>query len=186
MRDPQVERLVLRCLEGRTLSRVELVSRTGATDHEVQSALDELISTAYVVRRPQDVGPADYELTPVGAERSAQIGRITATPIPAAKRPIAKRQPAAKKRRAPDVAPVPRPAGPAPAAVRAPRFEAQPEPADRELIVGLAKDLAVGVVFAGVMIATHTSLLLLGVVFFITGVRMFSTYRTWAKKRRSE
>jgi hypothetical protein len=175
--DPGVERLVLRHLEGRPLSRVELVSRTGATDHQVQAALDELVGTAHVVRRPQDIGPADYELTPVGVEHLARIGRMTAAPVPTAKRPVVKRQPAAKRRplvRRPTVA------------VRTPRFEAEPEPADRELIVRLAKDLAVGVVFSGVMIATHTSLLMLSLVFLITGVRMFSTYRTWAKKRRSE
>jgi hypothetical protein len=35
----------------------------------VQAALNELVSGTFVVRRPQDVGPADYELTEVGTGR---------------------------------------------------------------------------------------------------------------------
>jgi hypothetical protein len=121
VKDPQVERLVLRYLDGRALSRAELVTFTGATDHEVQAVLDELIGMSHIVRRPQDIGPADYELTPAGVERLAQIGKLTASPGTVTKRPpvAKKRQPPRRRVAAPPRLTCPRgrhrfrPAGPA-------------------------------------------------------------------------
>lgn len=249
-----MERLVLRYLEGRALSRAELVRYTGATDLQVQAVLDELLGTAHVVRRPQDIGPADYELTPAGVERLAQVGRLTASPavpppVTATKRPpVAKRRPPLRRPTAavltekewelcsevltqyyalgridkadlarrtdllyvartrddleavfagqptpdlPDpVLPGPAPPTPMPASraapPRSPRFEASPKPVDRELVVDLAKSLVVGIVFAGVLIVWSPSLLMMLVLLVVTGGNMFQTYRTWAKKRRSE
>ncbi|MER7250863.1 DUF1707 domain-containing protein [Kribbella sp. NPDC000426] len=241
MTDPRVERLVLRHLEGRPLNRAELVSRTGATDHQVQAVLDELIGTSHIVRRPQDIGPADYELTPLGVERLADIGRITAAPI--AKRPaVVKRRPPqrlrqraglteqerewcsealtreyrlgrigkeemarrtdllyrARNRHDVDVVfeglagpglpkPVRRTAQPPSApAPRAPRFEAEPKPDDRELIANLAKSLVIGLVFAGVIILSGASVILLLVALVVTTGNMFASYRSWTDKRRSK
>lgn len=174
MKDPRVERLVLRHLEGRPLNRGELVSRTAATDHQVQAVLDELIGTSHVVRRPQDIGPADYELTPLGVERLAQVGRITASPVPVAKRRPPLSRPKAARR------PAQAPTRPVP---HAPRFAAEPKPADRELIVNLAKSLGIGIVFAGVIILSGASLILLLAALVVTAVNMFTSYRSWADKR---
>ncbi|WP_166678228.1 DUF1707 SHOCT-like domain-containing protein [Kribbella kalugense] len=248
---------MLRYLEGRALSRAELVRFTGTTDLQVQAVLDELIGTAHVVRRPQDIGPADYELTPAGVERLAQVGRLTASPAPATKRPATAKRPPVVKRRPPlrrptaavltehewelcsealtqyyalgridkaDLArrthllyvartrddldaifvgqPMPdlpkpvrsAPAPPTPiltsqassaAPARTAKFAAEPEPLDRQLIVNLAKSLAVGLLFTGIVIATGPSLVILLAILVVTGGNMFRTYRTWAKKRRS-
>ncbi|WP_432883624.1 DUF1707 SHOCT-like domain-containing protein [Kribbella sp. CA-245084] len=240
--DPRVERLVLRHLEGRPLSRAELVSRTRATDHQVQAVLDELVGTSHVIRRPQDIGPADYELTPAGVERLAQVGRSTASPVPVAKRPtVAKRRPPQRRPKAlvltadewglcsealtrnfvlgrigreqmarrtdllyrartrddlavvfeglpmphlptPVRRPVPATTAPAP---RTPRFEAEPKPVDRELIVNLSKSLVVGMVFAVIIILSDASVTLLLVDLVVTAGNMFLSYRSWADKRRS-
>ena len=192
VKDPQVERLVLRYLDGRALSRAELVTFTGATDHQVQAVLDELIGMSHIVRRPQDIGPADYELTPAGVERLAQIGKLTASPGTVTKRPpvAKKRQPPRRRTATPDLPARPTPfptsrAGSA-APARTPRFEASPKAVDRELVVNLAKSLVVGVVFAGVLIVWNPSLLMMLVLLVVTAGNMFQTYRTWAKKRRPE
>ncbi len=66
------------------------------------------------------------------------------------------------------------------------RFSAEPAKADRALVVQLAKTFGVGVVFAGVIIATNPSMMLLLVLLVVTGGNMFLAYRDWAKKRRSE
>ena len=59
---------------GFALSRAELVRRTGAGDRRVQAALDELVKGAFVVRRPQDAGPVDYEITAAGSGRLELVG----------------------------------------------------------------------------------------------------------------
>lgn len=64
--DPLLEQALRHHLRFAPLSRAELVRRTGAADQQVQAALDELIRRTYVVRRPQDGLPDDYELTPAG------------------------------------------------------------------------------------------------------------------------
>jgi hypothetical protein len=64
-----LEQALLEELRFAPLSRAELARRTGAGDTQVQAALDELIRGTFVVRRPQDRGPADYELTKAGAGR---------------------------------------------------------------------------------------------------------------------
>ncbi|RZT12677.1 hypothetical protein EV649_7042 [Kribbella sp. VKM Ac-2569] len=66
------------------------------------------------------------------------------------------------------------------------KFAAEPAQVDRELVVNLAKILGVGVVFAGVIILTNPSMVLLLVLLVVVGGNMFLAYRDWAKKRRSK
>lgn len=67
--DPVLEHALLEHLRFAPLSRAELVRRTGVSDGRVQAALNDLITGTFVALRPQDAGPADYELTESGAGR---------------------------------------------------------------------------------------------------------------------
>lgn len=66
------------------------------------------------------------------------------------------------------------------------KFAAEPAQVDRQLVVQLAKSLGLGVVFAGVIIVTNPSMVLLLVLLVVTAGQMFMAYRDWAKKRRSQ
>lgn len=227
-----LERAVLRQLRHGPRNRAELVQRTGAGHHEVQAVLDELLSRSHIVRRPQDIGAADYELTRAGV---VQAERVVSPPAvqPATVAPRKRRLPTRPRRsqvpltqadreqcdlaltqlyvhRRIDKTELARHADlltrawtrgdlrevfeglpfPVLAVPRAParpaKLAAESPPADRELVVDLAKSLAVGVLFAGVLIATNPSMLMLLVVAVVTAGNMFRTYRDWAKKRRPE
>ena len=52
--------------------------------------------------------------------------------------------------------------------------------------MNLAKSLGIGIVFAGVIILTGSSVILLLVALVVTAVNMFASYRYWADKRRSK
>ncbi|MGW6280841.1 hypothetical protein [Kribbella sp. NPDC055071] len=79
--DPALEHALLEHLQFTPLTRAELVRRTAADDGRVQVALDELVQGTYVVRRPQDAGPADYEITAAGCGRLDLIDDFTESPL---------------------------------------------------------------------------------------------------------
>jgi DNA-binding HxlR family transcriptional regulator len=81
--NPVLEQVVLEHLQFAPLSRAELARRTGASHHEVQAVLDQLVSDTFVVRRPQDGLPADYELTPNGAARLKMVKELFNSPFTA-------------------------------------------------------------------------------------------------------
>jgi DNA-binding HxlR family transcriptional regulator len=64
-----LEHVLLEHLRFAPSTRAELVRRTGMGNQRVQAALDTLVREAFVVRRPQDDGPEDYELTEAGTGR---------------------------------------------------------------------------------------------------------------------
>lgn len=248
--DPALEHRLLEHLRFAPLTRAELVRRTGVDNQRVQAALDTLVREAFVVRRPQDDGPEDYELTETGTGRLGVMLDLTNQPLrtmgklfaATVSETIRPRQPQSgdprearraglgliawmllpvlivgliiggsivsghadlstavlfvlvaagavawkfrgSGRRSP-AAPVPR--RPQPRPQPAAKFAAAPARVDRELVVNLAKSLGVGVVFAGVIIATNPSMVLLLVLLVVTAGNMFLTYRDWAKKRRSQ
>lgn len=79
--DPVLEQALLEHLRFAPLSRAELVRRTGASDQRVQAALNELVAETYVARRPQDGGPADYELTAAGSGRLDMLEDLKRAPF---------------------------------------------------------------------------------------------------------
>ncbi|WP_410786355.1 hypothetical protein [Kribbella sp. C-35] len=251
--DPALENMLLEHLRFAPLTRAELVRRTGASNQRVQATLATLVSEAFVVRRPQDGAPEDYELTQAGTDRLGvmldltnsplkTMGKLFAATVAETIRPRqpqsadpgeARRagwvligwmllpvlivgliiggsiasgdadlstavlfvivavgalawkfggsgrrgQPAVRRRPQPRPQPRPEPAV---------KFAAAPARLDRELVVSLAKIFGAGVVFAGVIIFTNPSMVLLLVLLVVTGGNMFLAYRDWAKKRRSE
>ncbi|TCC43044.1 MarR family transcriptional regulator [Kribbella sindirgiensis] len=243
-----MENTLLEHLRFAPLTRAELVRRTRTSSQRVQVALDTLVREKFVVRRLQDDGPEDYELTEAGAGRLDVIldltheplktmGKVFAATVAETIRP--RYSPTADPRevrraglgligwmllpvlvvglivggsiasghlstavlfvlvaagavawkfrgsgrRSAAVAAQPRPQPrPEPAAT----FAASPERTDRELVVSLAKIFGVGLVFAGVIIATNPSMVLLLVLLVVTGGNMFKAYRDWAKKGRSQ
>ena len=76
-----MEHALLEHLQFAPLSQAELVRRTGAGDHRVQAALDELVKGTFVVRRPQDAGPADYEITAAGSGRLELVEDLVDSPL---------------------------------------------------------------------------------------------------------
>ena len=78
--DAMLEYVLLQHLQHAPLTRAELVRRTSATDHSVQSALDELVRGTYVERRPHQGMPAEYELTANGVARMKMVGEIIESP----------------------------------------------------------------------------------------------------------
>lgn len=256
--DPALEQMLLEHLRFAPLTRAELVRRTGADNQRVQGALDTLVRETFVVRRPQDDSPEDYELTETGTGRLGVMLDLTNSPLKTMGKlfaatvaeTIRPRQPQSadprEARRAgwgligwmllpvlivglfiggviasgqADLStavlfvivavgalawkfggsgrrrqPVSRAPGSAEAAVRrhpqprpepTTKFAAAPARMDRELVVSLAKILAAGLLFAGVIILTNPSPVLLLVLLVVTGGNMFLAYRDWAKKRRS-
>ncbi|TDO62645.1 hypothetical protein EV651_106267 [Kribbella sp. VKM Ac-2571] len=249
--DPGLEHVLLEHLRFAPLTRTELVRRTGMGNQRVQAALDTLVREAFVVRRPQDDSPEDYELTEAGTGRLGvfldltnsslkTMGKLFAATVAETIRP---RQPqsadprearragwtligwmllpvlivgliiggsiasgdadlstavlfvvvavgalawkfSGNRRRGQPAAEVRRSQQPRPEP--AAKFAAAPARMDRELVVSLAKILGAGVVFAVVIILTNPSLLLLLVLLVVTAGNMFSAYRAWAKKRRSQ
>jgi hypothetical protein len=83
------EDALLQQLRVTPLTRVDLVRRTGATDLQVQAALDELIAGAFVVRRPRQLGPAAYELTALGSGRLHLLDQLDAAAARAEARKVA-------------------------------------------------------------------------------------------------
>lgn len=79
--EPALEHALLEHLQFAPLSRAELARRTGAGDHRVQAALDDLIAGTYVVRRPQDAGPAGYEITAAGSGRLQVVDELVESPL---------------------------------------------------------------------------------------------------------
>ncbi|WP_432883625.1 DUF1707 domain-containing protein [Kribbella sp. CA-245084] len=79
--EPALEHALLEHLQFAPLSRAELVRRTGFGDHRVQAALDELVRGTFVVRRPQDAGPADYEITAAGSGRLELVEDLVESPL---------------------------------------------------------------------------------------------------------
>jgi hypothetical protein len=79
--EPALEHALLEHPQFAPLSRAELVRRTGAGDRRVQAALDELVKGTYVVRRPQDAGPADYEITAAGSGRLELVENLVESPL---------------------------------------------------------------------------------------------------------
>src|SRR5690242_20196148 len=79
--EPALEHLLLEHLQFAPLSRVELVRRTGIGERRVQRALDDLIQGTYVVRRLQDAGPADYEITAAGTGRLQVVEDLLNSPL---------------------------------------------------------------------------------------------------------
>ncbi|WP_329004123.1 DUF1707 domain-containing protein [Kribbella sp. NBC_00709] len=241
--DPALEHAVLQQLRFGPRNRTELAQRAGADDQRVQVVLDELLSRSHIVRRPQDIGLGDYELTRAGVVEaqgvvSQPVAVQQATVAPRKRRPPTRR-PRPRRSQVPltqedrehcDLAltqlyvhrridktelarradlltrastrgdlrevfeglpfPVldlpPAPAGPQKAVVQPAKIAAEPAAVDRELIVNLAKSLVAGLVFTGIVIVTRPSMVILLAVLVVTAGNMFSTYRTWAKKRRSE
>ncbi|MER7250864.1 DUF1707 domain-containing protein [Kribbella sp. NPDC000426] len=79
--EPALEHALLEQLQFAPLSRAELVRRTGAGERRVQVALDDLIQGTFVVRRPQDAGPADYEITAAGFGRLQVVDELLGSPL---------------------------------------------------------------------------------------------------------
>ncbi|MGW7679128.1 DUF1707 domain-containing protein [Kribbella sp. NPDC054772] len=103
--NPVLEQVLLQHLQFAPLTRAELVRRAGSTDQEVQATLDELVSGTFVVRRPQDGLPAEYELTPAGVVRLKTVQELFSSPFAALGKTIggaiieAKRRPAGERPR---------------------------------------------------------------------------------------
>jgi hypothetical protein len=76
-----LEQALLEELRFAPLSRAELARRTGAGDKQVQAALNELVRGTFVARRPQDAGPADYELTKAGVGRLQLMDDFAKSPL---------------------------------------------------------------------------------------------------------
>ncbi|WUJ73406.1 DUF1707 domain-containing protein [Kribbella soli] len=76
-----LEHALLEHLQVAPLTRAELARRTGASERWVQSALDDLVRGTYVVRRPQDAGPADYEITAAGSGRLEVVEELLDSPL---------------------------------------------------------------------------------------------------------
>jgi hypothetical protein len=79
--DPALEHMLLEHLRFAPLTRAELVRRTGAGNQRVQAALDVLVRETFVVRRPQDDAPDDYELTEAGTGRLGLFIDLDAAPL---------------------------------------------------------------------------------------------------------
>jgi DNA-binding HxlR family transcriptional regulator len=79
--DPALEHALLEHLRFAPLSRAELVRRTGVSDKRVQAALNDLIRGTFVAKRPQDGGPADYELTKAGTGRLDLLEDLVESPL---------------------------------------------------------------------------------------------------------
>ncbi|MFD3406802.1 DUF1707 domain-containing protein [Kribbella sp. NPDC058693] len=79
--EPALEHALLEHLQFAPLTRAELSRRTGVGDHRVQTALDDLVAGTYVVRRPQDAGPADYEITAAGSGRLQVVEELVESPL---------------------------------------------------------------------------------------------------------
>ncbi|TCC11325.1 MarR family transcriptional regulator [Kribbella soli] len=256
--DPALEHMLLEHLRFAPLTQAELVRRTGASNQRVQASLDTLIREGFVVRRLQDDGPDDYELTEAGTGRLGVMLDLTNSPLrtmgklfaATVAETIRPRQPQSDPREArragwtligwmllpvlivglfiggsivsgqadlstavlfvivavgalawkfggsgrrrQPVSGVPSSAAaavrrrPQPRPEPAAKFAAAPARTDRELVVSLAKILAAGLLFAGVIILTNPSAVLLLVLLVVTAGNMFLAYRDWAKKRRSE
>jgi hypothetical protein len=63
------------------MSRAELARQTGVSEKQVQTALKALVTGTFVARRPQDDGPADYELTSVGSGRLDVMEELQRSPL---------------------------------------------------------------------------------------------------------
>ncbi|WTL13382.1 DUF1707 domain-containing protein [Kribbella sp. NBC_01505] len=81
--NPALEQALIEQLEHVALSRAELVRRVGASDHEVQAALDKLVGETFVARYPEDNLPAEYGLTEGGLGRLRLIREFTESPMSA-------------------------------------------------------------------------------------------------------
>lgn len=81
--NPALEQALIEQLEFAALSRVELVRRTGAPDHDVQTALDKLVQETFVERHPQDDLPAEYGLTEGGLGRLKLVREFAESPMSA-------------------------------------------------------------------------------------------------------
>ncbi|WP_350280415.1 hypothetical protein [Kribbella sp. HUAS MG21] len=79
--DPALEHALLEHLRFAPLSRAELARRTGVSEERVQAALKDLVTGTFVARRPQDDGPADYELTEAGAGRLDLMEELQRSPL---------------------------------------------------------------------------------------------------------
>ncbi|MGZ0150323.1 DprA-like winged helix domain-containing protein [Kribbella sp. WER1] len=214
MTPEELERAVLQTLGHGRKSRDELVRRTGAAPHEVQSILDHLLRRAVIVQRPQDIGPVEYEL--VGARpkrRPPKNLRNRGIPLTSEDRQrcavaltdlymagtidqaelsrridlfVSTARTRSDLKAVFDGLPMPDLDGPGPSASPAPEVSlvARPPAAERELVVRFVKELAVGVVFAGVLIVVHAPLLMAGFIGLVVGWRMFLVYQKWVKDHR--
>ncbi|MET9275354.1 DUF1707 domain-containing protein [Kribbella sp. NPDC003557] len=79
--DPALEQALLEHLRFAPLSRAELARRTGVSERRVQASLNDLITGTFVARRPQDAGPADYELTKAGTGRLQLMEDLVESPL---------------------------------------------------------------------------------------------------------
>ncbi|HZX05335.1 hypothetical protein, partial [Kribbella sp.] len=78
--DVVLEHVLLLNLRHAPLTRTELARRTSASERTVQAALDELVGDTYVVRRPQQGMPAEYELSAAGSMRLKVVAELAESP----------------------------------------------------------------------------------------------------------
>ncbi|MFD7156415.1 DUF1707 domain-containing protein [Kribbella sp. NPDC059898] len=214
MTPEELERMVLRALGHGRKSRDELVRRTGAEPDEIQGVLDHLLRTSTIVRRPQDIGPAEYELVGARPKRRPPVQRQNrSTPLTSDDRQrcavaltdlytagtidqaelsrrinlfVTTAQTRRDLKAVFDGLPMPDLDGPLPSGSPTPEVSlaARPPAAERQLVVRFVKELAVGVVFVGVLIVAHAPLTMAGLAGLIVGWRMFLVYRKWVKNHR--